>query len=61
MILNSKVFDLYDELVQYGCNVSIYDPVASAIQIRDVYNIDIIKNKPEEIYHGIIFAVPHAN
>lgn len=59
-IRNSKVFDLYDELVQYGCNVSIYDPVANAAQIRDVYNIGIINTEPEEIYHGIIFAVPHA-
>jgi len=59
-IRNSKVFDLFDELVQYGCNVSIYDPVANAAQIRDVYNIDIIKNEPEEVYHGIVFAVSHA-
>ena len=46
-IRNSKVFDLYDELVQYGCNVSIYDPVANVEQIRDLYNIDIIIFKHE--------------
>ena len=34
-IRNSKVFDLYDELVQYGCDVSIYDPIANAEQIKD--------------------------
>ncbi|MDA7551197.1 nucleotide sugar dehydrogenase [Rhodobacteraceae bacterium] len=59
-IRNSKVFDLYDELVQYGCNVSIYDPIANVEQIKDFYNIDIIRNEPEEMYQGIIFAVSHA-
>lgn len=59
-IRNSKVFDLFDELTQYGCKVSIYDPIANADQIRDFYNIDIIKNEPDEIYQGIIFAVSHA-
>lgn len=59
-IRNSKVFDLYDELVQYGCDVSIYDPIAHIKEIKDLYNIDIIRNEPEEIYQGIILAVSHS-
>ena len=57
---NSKVFDIIDEMVDYGCNVDAYDPW---IEEKDVEqnNYDFITDpfKEEKQYDAIIVAVGH--
>lgn len=57
---NSKVFDIIDELNDYGCNVDTYDPW---IDVKDVEqtNFSFILNpfKLEKKYDAIIVAVGH--
>lgn len=59
-IRNTKVVDIYHELIQFGLNVDIFDPWASKEEVNNEYNlnlidkIDIIKK-----YSSIIVAVAH--
>lgn len=57
---NSKVFDIIDELDDYGCKIDAYDPW---IEAKDVTpnNFVFIKNpfKSDKQYDAIIVAVSH--
>jgi len=59
-IRNSKVFDIIDELNDYGCNVDAYDPW---IDVKDVdqKNFSFITDpfKKSKKYDAIIVAVGH--
>ena len=57
-IRNSKVVNVYDELVEYGLLVDVYDYEANSTQVKNEFSIDLIddiKNK----YDGILLAVSH--
>ncbi len=59
-VRNTKVADIYHELVQYGLNVDVYDPWASAEQVHHEYGIDIIDHPVNgKKYKAIIVAVAH--
>ena len=57
---NSKVFDIIDEMVDYGCNVDAYDPW---IEEKDVsqnnYTFITDPFKEKKQYDAIIIAVGH--
>ncbi len=59
-IRNSKVFDIIDELSDYGCNVDAYDPW---IDVKDVeqknYTFITDPFKVDKKYDAIIIAVGH--
>ncbi len=59
-IRNSKVFDIIDELKDYGCNIDAYDPW---IEEKDVEqkNFEFIKSpfKSNKKYDAIVVAVGH--
>ncbi len=57
-IRNSKVVDVYHELVQFGLFVEIYDPQVDINDVRKQYNIDIISKLDK--YDLIILAVSHS-
>ena len=58
-IRNTKVIDIIDELRQYKCNVSVYDPWVSKLEAKKEYDITLIeKIKPNE-YDAIVIAVAH--
>ena len=58
-IRNSKVFELYKQLQEYGIsNIDLYDPLADNNEVKYEYDIelsDINNNK----YDGVILAVSH--
>ncbi len=56
-IRNSKVVDIYNELLQFGLNVDVFDPYANLEEVYKEYNIKLIKNI--EKYDAIILAVGH--
>lgn len=59
-IRNSKVIDIYHELVQFGLNVDVYDPHANAGEVKKEFGIDIIsKVDAKKNYAAIIIAVAH--
>lgn len=61
-IRNTRVIDIYEELIEYGCQVDVYDPWADKQEVKDEYNIEIL-TKEEEIEHGkykaMILSVAH--
>ncbi len=57
-IRNSKVIDIYKELVQFGMNVDVYDPHAGKHEVKDEYGIDLVDGLSSK-YDAIILAVSH--
>ncbi len=56
-IRNSKVVDIYNELIQFGLNVDVYDPYAVAEHVYQEYQISLISHFDK--YDAIILAVSH--
>jgi len=57
-IRNSKVIDVYNELIQFGVNVDVVDPHADTLQVFNEYKINLTK-EISNLYSGIILAVAH--
>ncbi len=59
-IRNTKVIDIYTELTEFGADVEIYDPWASAEEVMEEYGVKINSAfDPEKEYAGILLAVAH--
>jgi UDP-N-acetyl-D-galactosamine dehydrogenase len=56
-IRNSKVIDIYNELIQFGMVVKVYDPNANTEEVEQVYSLKLIHNLDK--YEAIILAVSH--
>ena len=56
-IRNSKVVDIYNELVQFGLEVDVFDPHADSVQVQSEYNISLIQSPAK--YDAIILTVAH--
>jgi len=56
-IRNSKVVDIYNELVQFGLKVDVFDPHADASLVQKEYNIQLQQSPTK--YDAIILAVAH--
>jgi UDP-N-acetyl-D-galactosamine dehydrogenase len=56
-IRNSKVVDIYNELIQFGLEVDVFDPHADASQVKKEYNIEL-QQSPSK-YDAIILTVAH--
>jgi len=57
-IRNSKVFDVYNELKEFGLEVDAYDYEADRTEVKDEYGINLI-DEIKEKYDGILLAVAH--
>ena len=58
-IRNSGVFSLNDKLKLLGCNVSIFDPIATKLSGYELNNTKIEKVPKKYFYDCIILAVKH--
>lgn len=59
-VRNTRVVDIYHELVQFGLDVDVYDPWADAQEVKHEYNLDIINKLDDSIvYDAVIVAVAH--
>ena len=58
-IRNTKIIDVHNELVSFGANVDIFDPIADQDEVRKEFNIDLIKDYSAKQYSAIILAVSH--
>lgn len=59
-VRNTKVVDIYHELLQFGLDVDIYDPWANADEVMEEYGVPINArvNDPMQ-YAGVVVAVAH--
>ena len=63
-IRNTKVIDIVKTLKEYNINVYVFDPLASEIQVKKEYNINVtndIKNLTPLKFDAFIYAVAHKN
>ncbi|WP_340155942.1 nucleotide sugar dehydrogenase [uncultured Winogradskyella sp.] len=60
-IRNSRVIDIIEELETYHVNVDVYDPWASAEEVKHEYNLDLINDFSQlgSDYDAVILAVSH--
>jgi len=60
-VRNTRVIDIYNDLIDYGLDVTIYDPWVEAEDVKREYNVSIsteIKGSDDK-YSSIILAVSH--
>ena len=59
-IRNTKVIDIYNELMEYDVNVYVNDPYAYSDEVKHEYNIGLTHNiEDNKPYDAIILAVKH--
>lgn len=61
-VRNTKVIDILNELVDYGTNLTVYDPWASPAEVKHEYNVTTSDNfdKISNVkYDAVILAVSH--
>jgi UDP-N-acetyl-D-galactosamine dehydrogenase len=58
-IRNTKVIDLYLGLESYGVNVEVYDSWAKKEEVKQEYDINLIKQVYDKRYDAIVLAVSH--
>lgn len=57
-IRNSRVVDIYNELIDYGIRPDVYDPHAHADEVKKEYDIELSSSIQGQ-FDGIILAVAH--
>ena len=57
-IRNTKVIDVYKELIDFGLEVDLYDPEADSDEVKSEYGVDLIPVLAKK-YDGILLAVSH--
>ena len=57
-IRNSRVVDVYNELIEFGVNVTVHDPYADIHEVKEEYGIEITGELSGK-YDGILLAVSH--
>jgi len=57
---NTRVIDIVTALCDYGINVQIHDPYASAEQAHEEYGIELLERDKLEPADAVVLAVPHA-
>lgn len=58
-IRNSRVIDIYHELVEFGIEVSVFDPHVDYEEVLYEYGIKLVTQLEQNKYDGIILAVSH--
>ena len=57
-IRNSRVVDIYKELVDFGMDVDVYDPWANAEEVKHEHGIDLVSKLADQ-YQAIVLTVAH--
>jgi UDP-N-acetyl-D-galactosamine dehydrogenase len=58
-IRNTKVTDIIEELCEYNCKVSVYDPWVNKLEAKKEYGINLLDKIEDNVYDAIIIAVAH--
>ena len=56
---NSRVVDVYKELMEFGLHVEVHDPLADPYQVYKEYGIELIQDPNLNNYEVILLAVAH--
>ncbi|WP_448105346.1 nucleotide sugar dehydrogenase [Pedobacter panaciterrae] len=59
-VRNTRVVDIYKELVQFGLEVDVYDPWANSDEVKSEYGISILNElTTDTTYDAVVVAVAH--
>ncbi len=58
-IRNTKILDVYNELISFGAKVDVFDSVANSGEVKKELNIDLITDYSQKNYAAIILVVSH--
>lgn len=58
-VRNTKAVDVVNELIDFGTNVTIYDPSASPEEVKKEYNLESQQTVPIKKFDAIILTVSH--
>ncbi len=58
-VRNTRVIDIYRELVNFDINIDVYDPLVDPIVVKNEYGIDVITKLPVTQFAAVILAVAH--
>jgi UDP-N-acetyl-D-galactosamine dehydrogenase len=58
-VRNTRVIDIYNELINFDIQVEVYDPWVDPNEVKLEYGIEIIKSLPQGHYSAAILAVAH--
>ncbi|MCB0442459.1 MAG: nucleotide sugar dehydrogenase [Flavobacterium sp.] len=58
-VRNTKIVDVIHALTDYGIDVTIYDPWASAAEVQHEYNLALQNELMDEQFDGIVLGVAH--
>ncbi len=58
-VRNTKVVDIYRELLDYNCQVNIYDPWINSDEAFHEYGVKMLHKLDDQKYDGIILAIAH--
>lgn len=60
-VRNTRVVDIIQELISYGINVTIYDPMAKPADVSHEYGLQVLNELPSDvIYDSMVLAVAHS-
>ena len=60
-IRNTRVIDIYKELVNYDIQVNIYDPWVDPKEAKREYGLNIFNELPDDQFAAVILAVGHTD
>ncbi len=58
-VRNTRVIDIYNELLNFDINVEVYDPWVNRNEVKQEYDVNILSTKPKGIFEAVILAVSH--
>ena len=61
-VRNTKIVDIRSELLEFGCQVDVYDPWASETEVLHEFNIPLLQNlTPDNLnhYQAVVLGVAH--
>jgi UDP-N-acetyl-D-galactosamine dehydrogenase len=58
-VRNTRVIDIYRELVAYGAQPMPFDPHANASEVHHEYGVDLLPTVGQGPYDAIVLAVKH--
>ncbi|WP_298524149.1 nucleotide sugar dehydrogenase [uncultured Christiangramia sp.] len=58
-VRNTKVVDVIKSLIEYGVEITIYDPLANPSEVKHEYGLETVKEVPKEKFNAILLTVAH--
>ena len=58
-VRNTKVVDVITALKEYGVTITIYDPWANTDEVKQEYDLDSVKELPNEKFDAVVLTVSH--